>query len=357
MVLKSPTQKIDLNLLGVTLSLKSEVEGFVNFIHSFIGMLVNKNENFFHDIAVYLRSKKEFPIDSNYKQISRNLWLGDNSVILSGVDRVPGLSLKVSIDENRLYIDAFLEEKKINSFLRLMTIRRADKKKRLLKFILLIYYLIYIPCFYYLERFRNLSLLSAGAVKYKRNGVIFSGLGGIGKTTFSLGALFLDGSKLLSDNLIFHDTQKIFSLPGPIALDPNSLNTLKKIQKTLTPIINIPTHHNRMYYKIKSTLFVDNAVPKYIFWLQSGNRNTLKPLEKTTFAKHLLSINLLTNHIREYFVFAAAADLASPKNLSPHEYFEKTSALLANLDCFVLTFKPASDINAIFDNTINQVII
>ena len=356
MVLKSPTQKIDLNLLGVTLSLKSEVEGFVNFIHSFIGMLVNKNENFFHDITVYLRSKKEFPIDSNYKQISRNLWLGDNSVILSGVDRAPGLSLKVSIDENRLYIDAFLEEKKINSFLKLMTIRRAHKKKRLLKFILLTYYLVYIPCFYYLERFRNLYLLPASAVKYKQKGIIFSGLGGVGKSTFALQSLFLDGCKLLSDNLIFHDTRKIFSLPGPIALDSNSYNILKTIQKHLTPVINIPTHHNRMYYTIKPNLFADNAVPKYIFWLQIGDSNTIKSLNKSIFTRHLLNMNLLTNHIREYFVFAAASDLVFQKHLSQSDYSDYFSSFLANLDCFALTFKPTIDINTIFENTINQVV-
>jgi len=350
--MKKPTNEVNIKFLNVTLQLKSEMKGLLDFIYIMNASIINENNNSNPDITVNLKPDKGYTISNNYKKISRNIQIGDSSIFIMKVDRIPGLSLKIKIKDNKINIEAFLKEKKNNLVKILSPWRGFDQS---INFMILTYYLIYIPCIYYLEHFRNLYLLHAGAFEYKQKGIILSGLGGVGKSTLTLAALHMNNSKILSDNMIFHDSQKIFSIPSPIGLDLNSLSLLAKISNKLTPI-KLPTHHGRTYYQLKPDLFINQAVPKYLFWLQCGNENTIKPIDEKKIIKTLLDINLLTNHIREYLEFAALVDLVSKKISSPAGHFKNLSSLASNLECFVLTFKPGTDACLNFDKLINQIL-
>ncbi len=354
--MKDNLQDTDLALLGIRLRFRSEHAELQDFIEAFTGLSAPGTERSEPHIHVTLKFNENFSKDNTYHKISRNIWLGDSAAFISEIERFPGLSLSVRVDKDILYVNAFLSEKNPDFLRKVLYSLGFFTPQNTFKFIGIIYYLIYFPYLYYLERFRNLCLLHAGAFEYRQQGVILAGLGGVGKSTFSLGTLSLDGGKILSDNLIFHDTQKIYPFPEPITVNPNMTTILGQLEQFLIPQ-HIASSHNRMYYHIKPELFSPNAIPKYLVWLQWGNGNKLVPLEKKTCVKALLNINLLAKELREYYVLAAAFDLAFSQSLSPNSYSENLSALLSKLDCYILQFKPGEDIKTVFNETLAGVIL
>jgi len=347
---------MDFKLLDSHLRLTSEQTEFTNFIKHFTGLQTDDTKERDPDIYVNLILNDSFQINKNHRQISRSVWVGNSSVFISEIERFPGLKLEARTEQNRLYVDAFLTT--INQPLveRIISYVRSKKSFKEFQLIGLLYYIIFIPFFYYLERFRNLFLLHASAIKYHEKGVILSGLGGIGKSTFSLGTLLLKGCTFISDNLIFYDYQNIYSCPEPIALDTRSIDILKDVTKLLIPK-RFEFTHGRMWYKIKQEAISSEAIPKYLFWLQCGNENKILPLDKDTCIRHLLNINLLAKEVREYYILAAAFDLVLPKSLSRNSYGKTLTSLLSSVDCFVLQFKPGDDLETVFNKTLNRVLL
>jgi len=324
------------------LRLSTEQKGLIDFTSKFSSSLVGSEKCPVPDIYVTFKLNDYPEIDSKCNKISRDMYLGDNSVIFFNISKMGDLHLKLQWRGDKFFIDAFLTEKRKINLFKFVPSRDKKSRDKILKYIYLLYYLVYIPFFYYLERFRSLCLLHAGAIKYKENGIIISGLGGVGKTTFTVSTLLLDDCKILSDNVIFNDTQNIYSQPGVVAIGRDSLNILSGIKNQLIPIVDIPTHHDRMYFQLPEDKWATSATPKYIFWIQQGDKNQIKPVKKDYFTNNLFNLNILTDHIRKYFVFAGAADLISPKYFPTNTYFNNHSSLLSKLDCFILEFKPGN---------------
>jgi len=167
--------------------------------------------------------------------------------------------------------------------------------------------------------------------------------------------LLLEKSYFLSDNLVFHNTQKIFPFPEPIALNPHFLNLIGKAGKNIISL-DIPSSHDRIYYQPDPEITCHEEVPKYLFWLQWGTENTCEPLNTEICTQHLLNINLLAKELREYYMFAAALDLASSHSLKPDSYYQMLYSLLSNIDCYRLEFKPNIDIQTVLNETVSTII-
>jgi hypothetical protein len=347
---------MDFILLDSHLRLTSDHPEFSNFIKNFTGLQTGDTNEKKPDIYVNLNLNDNFQISKNHRQISRSIWIENSSVFISEIERFPGLKLKARTEQNRLYIDAFLSNTSQRFVKKIILSVMSNRKHKELQLIGLLYYIIFIPFFYYLERFRSLFLLHASAIKYYEKGVILSGLGGIGKSTFSLGTLLLKGCSFISDNLIFYDYNKIYSCPEPIALDTRSIAMLKNITNFLIPN-KLNYSHGRMLYQIKPEALSLEAMPKYLFWLQRGAKNKIISIDKETCIHALLNINLLANEIREYYMLASAFDLAFPCSLSATSYFERLSSLLSNVDCYVLQFKAGDNIKTVLNETIGKIIL
>ena len=346
--------KLDMKLLNTRLRFSTEKRDLNDIVVFFTGLTTESPEKNQPHIFINLTNSNNVQ-KKNYNKISRNIWIGDYSIFISKIERLPGLSINAQLKNDKLYINAVFEDITINLLKKILSFKRNYQQQKQFLLIGLIYYLIYFPYLYYLERFNNLSLLHAGAVKYKQNGIILSGLGGIGKSTFAFGTLLLDECKFLSDNLIFYDKKNIYPFPEPIALNPKSLNMLNNIDKILIKK-DIASTHGRMFYQINPNFFSDQAIPQYLFWLQWGNENKLISFDKERCVKNLLDINLLANELREYYIFAATLDLAFSKSLPPDLYYKNLSKLLSNVDCYILEFKPNIDITTVFDETVARII-
>ena len=354
--MQAQTHYIDLQLLNVALRLISPQEKVLDFITRFTGLPTQNKMNSDPNIHVNLEFTKQIQIEKHYNKISRNIWLDHSSVLVTEIPKFPTLSLEVNMKDSKLYVNAFLSDKKTSKWKDILNYIAVSDKHKLYNLIALTYYLVYFPLAYYLERFSNLFLLHASAFEYGQYAVILSGLGGVGKSTFSLATLSLEGSKVISDNLIFHDTKNIYSFPEPIALDPKSINMLATTEQILIPQ-QIASGHNRLYYHLRPENRSHRATAKYLFWLQSGNENKLTPVDTPKCIKNVLNINLLANELREYYLIAAMFDLALPQPLAPDSYLNNLTNLLENIDCFILEFKPGDDIETIFAESRVDVIL
>ena len=344
-----------LELLNIILQFNAEDKQFLDLINKFTGLSIRNIASSEPQIIVTLKSQG-FPDQKNfYNKISRNLWIGDNEILITEIERFPGLKLRIALDSKILRVDAFLADNSPNSIGNLLKSWLVKNKHNHIKHIGLVYYLIYLPFLYYMERFKNLFLMHAGAIEFKQQGIILVGLGGIGKSTFSLGSMHAASCKFLSDNIIFHNGTKIYHFPEPIAMDSNSKGFIGNVQKHLQPI-NIPSSHNRMYYHVRPDYCCSATIPKSIFWLQWGDANKIKPLAKDDCIKKIIKINLLAKELREYYILAAALDLAFPQPLSKNVYAESLSSLVSTLDCYTLQIKPGDTIQTVFNATIADII-
>lgn len=351
------TDEIVLEALGVCLKLETDHTDFLRFLNSYVAVLAGKNGKTSPDISIRLLRNSSQQREGDCTRISRDLRVRGRTVILNGLGRAHNLNFHVTVEDSKLHIDAFLGAEEAHRSLRSLVMRSVNQKGRILRYVMLTYYLVYLPLFYYLEHFRNLSFLPASAIRYKQDGIVFAGLGGVGKTTFALQCMsMLDECRILSDGISFYDRERIFGMPGPIALDSHSVRLLRACQSSLDPIIDVPTHHGRKYYAMGQDFFVSSAVPRYIFWLQAGNQNSISPLDTSSFAYQLPRMNLLTDHLREYFVFSATIDLMLKGALIKESVHDKLSVLLSNTSCYTLTYDPHSDFRTVFDKTVIRVL-
>jgi hypothetical protein len=344
------------NLLGVQLQFDSDENEFIEYLRHFVCLPIKESKDLDPHIHVNFFLNKKIEKLDDYQKIARNIWLKKDAIFLSEIEKCPGLQIKLRRKNNKLFLDAYfyhatarLKDKMFSHF-------KFNKISREFRLISFTYYLVYYPFFYYLERFCGLCLLHAAAVEYNKIGVLIPGLGGIGKSTISLGSLASNGYRFISDNIILFNKEKIYPFPEYIGLDAKSLGMLAKLKDLLIPQKSIVFSHNRVYYHLKQSSTSREADPKYLFWLQLSNINQVLPLNKETCAKYLLNMNLLAKELREYYVIASAIDLAFSCSLSPNTYFNRFTRFLSGIDCYILQYTGDEDIEHIFKETISKII-
>jgi len=345
--------RITVTLLGIELSFRTDSYELIDFIDVFSGMKTVKNTKGRPHIVVNFGSGTNIQIDKTFKKISRTIWLKDSCVYLSDIERFPGLRLKASLAGETLIIDADYR-KKSSALHRIVSMSRRNRQTSLFN-LGIVYYLIYFPILYYMEHFRGRYLLHAGAIEYKQKGVILSGLGGVGKSTFIISSLFMHGIRILSDNLIFYDLNKVFPFPEPVALNRDNLVFPGDIDKILIAK-NLATTHGRSLYAPKPELRCPKASPTHLLWLQWGAENRVVPIAREELKQKLLLINLLAKELREYYILAASFDLAFSLTIPQSKYDDAMSRLLSDVDCRLLIFKPNMDMKTVMEETLAKVL-
>ena len=177
---------------------------------------------------------------------------------------------------------------------------RVDRKRNRL-FFKLMYFMIYYPMAWQLERTRGWGLLHASAVTMPSGrAVLLSGMGGVGKSTLGLSLLSHPGVKLLSDNLIFHDEERIYSCPEPVRLDAASVAGMTEAglepQRTKLP----PTAHPKPTYGVGAGRLAAAGPPGAVFFLRFAPKPGVTPIDAGRAASMLIAGNDLAREIKDY---------------------------------------------------------
>jgi len=154
---------------------------------------------------------------------------------------------------------------------------------------------------WHLERTRGWGLLHASAVTGpQRRAALLSGLGGVGKSTLGLSLLARPGSRLLSDNLLFHDEERVYSCPEPVRLDSLALEGMADAgvepQRTGLPL----TAHPKPTYRVGPDRRVDAAALSAVYFLRFAPNSGVERIDPSRAAEILLAGNDLARELKEY---------------------------------------------------------
>jgi hypothetical protein len=185
---------------------------------------------------------------------------------------------------------------------------RVERKRDRL-FFKLMYFAVYYPMAWCLQRGRGWGLVHASAVALPSGrAVLLAGMGGVGKSTLGLSLLSRPGARLLSDNLLFHDAHHLYSCPEPVRLDDLAVKGIAgtglEPERSGLPL----TAHPKPTYALPAGLRVDAAPPAAVFFLRAAAAPSCEPIDAARAAVLLAAGNDLAREIEDLRPCAALLD-------------------------------------------------
>jgi len=331
----SPT--LSLTLHGTWLTIESDQEAFLEYAAQHLaGWLASPTDR--PDVRVRLHWNKDLmpalTHDGRYYRLGRRLLLSDNEIIQPEMLALPGLQLHSRLSAEGLAIDAaFIAPSRR---LKLGLGGHADRERI---YATLIYYLVYFPLLWHIERSRRWFPLHASAVAWPQGALILSGLGGVGKSTLTLAFLDDPAAHLLSENLILHDETWVYAFPEPIHLDARSRELLSHLNGRLQLTGQVYSH-GRQSYQVPASARVQSAKPRLFCLLRQGKELSLRPVPTAEAVEIVLSSDTLAKEVNEYAQQAAALNLLSPQAGQLERRVKALQKLLQGVTCYELTVRP-----------------
>lgn len=199
------------------------------------------------------------------------------------------------------------------------------------------YFCVYFPLFWWLGRTRGFRLLHAAGVDAAGRGLLFSGLGGAGKSTLSVAALGLPGARLLSNNLVLHDGSVAAAVPEPIQLTAASAALAADGAKRLESLGGADFQSRGGYLVRSRDAAAEMPVDRAVI-LSFGEETGLHPLTPDDAARALRAGDDLSLETRHYRSFSAVMDLAFP-DAPPIATEDPLADLLRRAACFRLVVR------------------
>lgn len=277
---------------------------------------------------------------ANYRRLGRRLLMSDNEMLQTEILTLPGLQLQTTRSDDGLSIDATFQPPSRRMML-IMKLGGKSRQDRI--FATLIYYLVYFPILWHLERTRSWYPIHASALAWPQGAAIFAGLGGVGKSTLTLAFLSDPSAHLLSENLILHDESEVYAFPEPIHLDDRSREMLNHLNGRLKPTGHIYSH-SRASYQVPASARVQSASPRAFFTLRQSDELKLRPISAQEALNVILASDTLAQEINEYAQQAAILNLLSPHEGHLQQRIAVLRKFLAKIPCYELTVKRGGDL-------------
>jgi hypothetical protein len=298
------------NMHGAVSRLECSYEPFIKFAGSYLqGLLAAPSDKvdvivrlqwgaspqWNSKIGIYRRGRRILQ-DASGAETSR--------LLLTEILELPGLQLEIGRQENMLIINAFYRHSS-------RLARAAGRFNPLLPkiFVILIYYLVYFPLIYSLYMSRGWHLMHAGAVGRNGKGWVFAGLPGSGKSTFTLSLLSHPDLRLLSDNLLFYDSNRVYACPEPLHLSRESMNVVGKDVAKRLEETGRGFSHQRSDYLVAEEGRDLEIQPEALFFLGIASSKEYRRMPAWMAVERLEAYDRLAKEVNAYEQFAASLDL------------------------------------------------
>jgi hypothetical protein len=245
-------------------------------------------------------------------RLDRDIAISDGEIAWSRIDDFLNLHLRFFPNENPLRLVGehffFLDEGAMRDQIKRQWHRKRLPILRKKRFSTILYYMIYYPSFWRLEQ-RGLLPLHAAAVDVAGQGMVFCGLPGSGKSTLSLAALSLPGARLLSDNIIFYDTQAVYSCPEPVLVDDRSVELIGAASTALQPL---GSRHvfDRSWCHVGRERLAQRTEPRMFFFVGLGADTAVRSLSTAAARDRFTSANWIAKELRRYLVYRSVLTLS-----------------------------------------------
>ena len=282
-----------------------------------------------------------FPHSEEYCIYGKRMLGKKNELIWLNTLRMKGLQLRFRRENGRFLFDV------VYSY--------HPKKEKILslpdyeykKYFSLMSYIFYYPLFWYLENFRNWTLIHASALDTAYGGVLVSGLGGVGKTTTCVALLQHTGARLISENIVLTDGELLYPCYEPIRLNPDSIDMLAEKFNGLRKMAFPQGLKDKSLYHFDIHNVPVAVRPAALFLPVFSPRRYVEYLPENIAVEKMLAANRLTLEIDDYYWYASALELTWPKvgqmNMRP----KVLSMLTEKSQCFELGIDRTQGVEAV----------
>ena len=317
-------KNIPINLGGLKINITTDYSEYYDYLctHFSKTILTNNPSNFDIETEIkWIDSTLSLEEDKKQKRIAANTFLTEDTI---GTIRKIGKKKKVKfifgLKKDKITVKAQTQYKPLKDTFRYRILAKPQESF----FFALTYPLVYYPLFWYLENFRNIYTLHAGAISVKDNGIVICGLEGVGKTSLSLLLAKELGAQFLSDNIIFYDANYVYPCYEPVRLHKNenpylwedNFNRINKF-KTL-----------KDFYEPKTVHQIE-ACPKIFIFPVFSNSFSINEISKQIAANRLLYLNRLAQELGDYSEYASLLNLL---RLERNRYESRQNTLTKLLD-------------------------
>jgi len=271
-----------------------------------------------------------FPGQEDLDRVGKRLLAGPDTLVWTDTLRIKNLVLRFRMQDERLTMDA------LYSYAPRAAKLEEQPNYRFKKFFGLMSWFVFFPLSWYLEHQRGIYLMHASGIDLDGQGIVIGGVGGVGKTTTGVSLLAQEGTRLVSENLIFYDAERIYSCYEPIRLDDASVELLGA-RRAMLAQADIPdgANHKNLYHVRRQA--ISDAVPAVALFVPRFTRHGyVRPLDPDRCMEMLLAFNTLTREVNDYQWFAATLDVAWPTPRSLERRAATLRALLERMRCYEL---------------------
>jgi hypothetical protein len=199
-------------------------------------------------------------------------------------------------------------------WLRRVVYHRSLPNLRRRRFTTLLYYLVYYPCFWWLEHERLCHPIHAGGVRLPNGVVAMAGPSGVGKSTLVAGLACDPSARLLSDTFLLHKGATVRSVPEPLLLDQWSRGWLGGGASALQPIRHRYSLGRNGFHWPDDQLVAGGDVRLLVF-PQRATSHYVRPLSPNQAQGRIRAGDLIVNDVRRYWAFASVLEVLDPNPL------------------------------------------
>lgn len=344
-------KSIFINIHEIKINLSTDNHEFYDFVQKDLYYFLD-NVNSEHtqiDVNIYFnKSIKNIELNK-YEKIGANAYKNNNNLIFNDNK----FDVCVSLENNKILIDAFIKNDKskkilLKSFIKRLLGKSIDGNHYLLhvlrKFIIF-------PTFYYLESFKSSYVMHASAFTYKSKCFVLAGLANIGKSTNSLVSTFDLEGKFLSDNYLIYDEKKVYSFPELLRVSDETKNMIENKGKLG---VHKYTRAHRKLYEIEKKHILDYSKVDVLIIPSLGNEFKIEQLELNEAIEFILSSNEYVQEFHQQEYVALISRLHKSNKIKNLEKVNILKELLKNSKLFSVSFnknlKPTQNIKELYEH-------
>ena len=272
------------------------------------------------------------------ERVDRDLYARERELHWFRVDDLRDLYLHFTGSENRLIVegDFFhrLAKDSVRDRAKRIIYRRRVRAMRERRFTTLLAYLVYYPCWWWLEHAQDYHPIHAAGVALESGVVLLGGASGVGKSTLAVALASAPGAKLLSDSFVLHNGSSVAAVREPILLDAWSRRWLGERGGDLQPIA-WRYCLNRAGYQLPPERLAAGGRCSLLVFPRRAPQRYLRRITSEQAHQRLSAGDLIINDLRRYWAFAAILEHMIPSKLVARREAQ-LARLTAEVPCYEL---------------------
>jgi len=208
--------------------------------------------------------------------------------------------------------------------------RLAELRQR--RFTTLLYYLVYYPCFWWLEHNEDFYPIHAAFVEIDGEVIVLAGPSGVGKSTVTVALAASPGAKLLSDTFLLHNGPTVRPVREPILLSDWSRQWLGEAAEQLQPIRwRYCLDRGGFGWPVKK--LSEGGQARVILFPHRATHNYVRPVPPSEAHALLSAGDFVVNDLRRYWAYAAVLEMLERRTLM-QDREAQLSALTASVPSY-----------------------